>query len=139
MLALSAAACGSDSEASNLTPHQFLSKAGRICVKAGKKQFEAFESALEAENNGRKFKPAAKDDVERLTVEVVLPWARRMVDELSDLADATREPHRVKPLISNYRAGIQSAMDRPDTFLSGQAFAEANKEARTFGLLKCQI
>jgi hypothetical protein len=135
LLSVAAVGCGGGSDAtSTVTTGQFIIRAEKICKRAGEEQFAALGKAL-----GGNGTPASRKELESATVSVVLPRARKMVEELSHLQAPEGQGGDFAGLIQQFEKGLDRAEAAPRAFLSGRAFATADQQAGELGLRGCKL
>ena len=108
----------------------FISEAEQICADAS--------AALAAEATDQYPEgPPTGEDAVNFAEDVVIPNLQGQHDAIAELTPPEGEEEAVEDILSKLQAGIDSIADDPESFLDGDALADASEAASEFGLTDC--
>jgi len=108
----------------------FIAGAERICADA------SAELAAEATDQYPEGPPTGEDAV-NFAEDVVIPNLQGQHDAIAELPPPEGEEEVVEDILSKLQAGIDAIADDPESFLDGDALADASEAASEFGLTDC--
>ena len=138
------AGCGSSDDStdstssSSLTKAEFLKQGNAICAKGEKELNEEFEKFAEEENLSENKQPT-KAQLTKATEEVFLPIIKGQVEGIRDLGAPSGEEEQVDEIVTAAEEAIEKGEEDPASLANEKEdpFADANKLANDYGLVKC--
>lgn len=121
-------ATGAGGEAT--TKAAFIEAADAICEQ-GNKDFA--EEARSQYPEG----PPEGEDAAKFAEDVVIPYLESQHEQISALPVPEGEEDAVADILEKLQAGIDEVKENPESFVTTDAFDEANAAAKDFGLKEC--
>jgi hypothetical protein len=143
-ISMIAAGCGSSDDStdstssSSLTKAEFLKQGNAICAKGEKELNEEFEKFAEEENLSENKQPT-KAQLTKATEEVFLPIIKEQVEGIRELGAPSGEEEQVDEVVTAAEEALEEGEEDPASLVNEKEdpFAEANKLATDYGLVKC--
>jgi hypothetical protein len=136
------AACGGDDDdgddgatADSLTKAQYIEEADKICAEGNQEIEQAATEAFPDDTA-----PSA-EDVESFASDTVEPTLRSELEQLQDLPAPDGDEQTLTALYGSLESALDKLADDPslinDQAASTEAFAEANRLAKQYGMTEC--
>jgi hypothetical protein len=131
---------GSTSEATaTVDKAQFLKKVNRLCAQTENKKYKEIGVAFRRAAKGKKFKEPTQEDLELVTVQVIVPVYSEMMEKLSAMPAPAGQEDEFSTMVAKFESDISRTREEPKRYLEGVAFTEGDKAAETLGLQKCSF
>jgi hypothetical protein len=144
-LAIVVAGCGGGSDSSSsegstsaLTKAEFVKQGNAICAKGNEAIEEGFEKWVKENHLSQKQEPT-KAQLTQASEEVLIPNVRKEITDIRALGLPQEGAEEADAVLTAAEKGLEEGEEEPTVLAneSSPAFAEANKLAREFGLVKC--
>jgi hypothetical protein len=131
-IVLSAAGCGSSSEAEPVTKAEFVKQANQICSSARSELEEGLAEAADG---------AAEPQRDEVISDVILPTVQQMSEDLGDLEPPKGDGEEVQAIVAGFEGGVQKVKANAGADLAEDvaAFGHADELAEEYGLTDCRI
>jgi hypothetical protein len=142
VVAILVAGCGGGSDStgstSSLTKAEFVKQGNAICAKGNKAIEEGFENWVK-ENHLKQNQQPTKAELAAVSEEVLIPNVQTELEEIRALGLPSEGGGEADKLLKAAEKGLEEGEEDPSVLAneSSGTFAEANKLAREFGLVKC--
>jgi hypothetical protein len=141
--AILVAGCGggsdsTSSETSSLTKAEFVKQGNAICAKGNKAIEEGFEKFVKEDNIKQDQQPT-KAQLTEVSEEVLIPNVQTEIEEIRALGLPSEGGEEADKVLKAAEKGLEEGEEDPAVLANETSgtFAEANKLAREFGLVKC--
>jgi hypothetical protein len=117
---------GTDTTAS-LSKAQWIEQADAICKQSN--------DTIQAGSPGN---GATADEVDAFVTDTVIPAVQSQLDDIRALGDPTEEADQAKAIVDEAQTALDQLKADPTSLRQGQdAFADANADAKAFGMKEC--
>jgi hypothetical protein len=138
VVALAAAGCGSSSSSTSnstsaaLSKPEFIAKADAFC----KQGDQAINKAGNKIFSGGK---PSKSQITQFMTSTVIPTIQTEVDSIKSLTPPAGDEDQINKLLTDVQSALDKAKQNPELMASNNSgvFAQANKEAKAYGLKVC--
>jgi len=129
---------GTETTTSSLTKSEFLKQGNAICARGNTEIEDGFEEFGKEHNFSKKHEPT-QAELEEAAETVLIPSIRQELDDIRALGAPQGEEAEIEAILAAAEKALKKGEEDPGAMIEeGEGpFAEANKLAREFGLVKC--